>query len=62
MLSSRARSSGCASHATISPPSASSISRHSATKSAIRSSIGPGRPSALLRLGLTREELTLRYP
>jgi hypothetical protein len=40
MLSSRARSSGSASQATISPPSASSISRHSATKSAIRSSIG----------------------
>src|SRR5689334_3783110 len=45
MLSRRARSSGCASQATISPPNASSISRHSATKSAIRSStalISPG--------------------
>ena len=43
-LSSRARSSGSASQATISPPRASSISRHSATKSAIRSSIGASAP------------------
>ena len=41
----RARSSGSASQATISPPRASSISRHSATKSAIRSSIGGSVPA-----------------
>src|SRR5436190_14366188 len=54
MLSRRARSSGLASQATISPPSASSISRHSATKSAIRSSIG-GRALISLQAPLCRQ-------
>ena len=60
MLSSRARSSGCASQATISPPSASSISRHSATKSAIRSSIGASAPSAGFEGPYAGKELTPR--
>src|SRR5436190_20761577 len=55
MLSSRARSSGLASQATISPPRASSISRHSATKSAIRSSIGGRAPSNRLQGPLCRQ-------
>ena len=62
MKSRRARSSGCASQATISPPRASSISRHSATKSAIRSSIGSCRPQRWFTRTYAGEELTLRYP
>src|SRR6185369_3292550 len=48
--------------ATISPPRASSISRHSATKSAIKSSIGPKGPQLCNARALRGEELKLRYP
>src|SRR5258705_195851 len=61
MLSRRARSSGLASQATISPPSASSISRHSATKSAIRSSIA-GRTPITCRTPSAAKALTAVYP